>query len=205
MDQEPQKQPEKTPSDTEVPAPPEPETPTETPAAEAEPAPVAEPAVSEQPAVRPLNAPGPKVNPAATDAGRPNQLAALMLTSSFGYYGVHQLYLGNQTQGFVRLGLAVLAVPLMFLLVGFLIVPVLAIWTLYDFVRIGFGKATDAHGKPLVGSERDANWSKVLTVVALALLGLYLLFVILFVSMGVFAGLNSSLDSSSPSGPFYDL
>ncbi len=112
-----------------------------------------------------------------------SRFVAFLLNLMFGIAGVHQIYLGNKTQGWIRFGLFFAAFPLMVLLVGFLIFPVLWVWQVVDFFLLQLSTKTDGEGKPLHISKNDAAWQKVLFIVILVLNSLYLLFLIIVVGI----------------------
>ncbi len=127
-----------------------------------------------------------------------NLLAAFGLLLSFGYFGVHQLYLGNKTQGWVRFGLAVASLPLMLILVGYVIAIVLGIWTLVDFFLLAIGNKIDGEGQPLAATPRDQQYTKTLFIVTLVLGALYVILVIAAISLGIFSSLQERSRSTSP-------
>ena len=131
------------------------------------------------------------------DPNGPNQLAALMLGTTLGPFGYQQLVLGNKTQGWVRFSLGVLSIPLSLILIGYLILFVLGIWAAVDFVRIGFGLATDSAGNKLAGSVRDGVWSKVITIVSIVLWSLYILLLITIVAFGTLNFMNGTSSTGS--------
>ncbi|HTK39928.1 MAG TPA: hypothetical protein VL362_03640 [Patescibacteria group bacterium] len=166
------------------------------------PEPLAQPSVVPEPVVAPTHDQAVEA-PAAQDRGSRNFLAAFLMTVSLGYYGLHQVYLGRKVQGWIRFGLAIAAFPLMFVLVGFLIVPVLAIWAAVDFFMVYLGKRVDGEGKPLTASEHDKSWARIIFIVILVLYGLYIALVALGMMFGVLSGLQQR-NNPMPSSTFPD-
>jgi len=136
-----------------------------------------------------------------------SRLVAFLLNLSFGYAGIHQLYLGNKTQGWIRFGLAIAMYPLMIVFIGFLIAPVLFVWQVVDFFLLQFSTKTDADSQPLTVTNRDAAWQKGIFIVTLVICSLA--FVVSFIAgmLGAFAHLqyrttfdSNSINSDYPSG-----
>lgn len=128
-----------------------------------------------------------------------NFLVAMLMIISFGFFGLHQVYLGKKTQGWVRFALAILAYPLMLVLVGYLIMIVLAIWTVVDFFTLYLGKRIDADGQPLTTTSRDSAWSKTIFIVSLVVGALYTLLVVLGIIFVMATGLIADRYNSTPS------
>lgn len=116
---------------------------------------------------------------AAAPAGESdrNLLAAFALTMLFGQTGLHQLYLGNKTQAWVRFGLLVTII--------FSFVPI--IWGIVDFFLV-YLQRKDAEGRALSGTERDKYATKIIFWVYIAAMALYIVALALLFSLGAFAG-----------------
>lgn len=140
-----------------------------------------------------------------------NRLVAFLLNLSLGYFGLHQVYLGNKTQGWVRFGLGVASFPLMIILVGFLIVPVLVVWQIVDFFLLQLSTKVDGEGQTLHASKRDASWQKGIFIAVIAVFLLQVFVGILLVATGIMAmnqnGFNGrfNFDSSTDSSYFQDF
>lgn len=191
--------------------------------------PTVEPTAESEPATEPE--PGPVVQPeASAPAGSPadpkptlteapvsttttpvspadseprNFLAAFLLTITFGYYGLNQVYLGNKTQGWVRFALAIVAFPLSIVLVGFIIMAVLGVWAIVDFFKIYLGKRVDSNGVPLATGSRDSVWAKFIFIAAIAGAALYIILFIIGFAFGVFANIQNKAMYDDPSY-YYD-
>lgn len=157
------------------------------PATSPEEVPVPSPSTTEIPPATPA-APEPAFVPPTPHEPR-NLLAALLLTSAFGYTGLHQVYLGRKTQGWIRFGLAIAAFPLAFILIGFFIVPVLSVWVIVDFFLVYFQRK-DGEGQPLAASPRDAFVTKLIFYATIVFTALYLLGGLLLFSLGALNGLQ---------------
>ncbi|MFZ1250030.1 MAG: NINE protein [Candidatus Microsaccharimonas sp.] len=126
-----------------------------------------------------------------------NLLAAFALVILLGYTGVHQLYLGNKTQGWVRIGIFLASIPLLFVFVGFLSFIVLYVWAIVDFFLI-YLKRVDSEGKPLVGTNRDIKATKALFIGTIIFVAIYAL--LLVASIVISLALGQSY--GAPTGTF---
>lgn len=139
--------------------------------------------------------------PSAIAAEPRNFLVAFLILMSFGVFGLHQVYLGNKTQGWVRFGLGIASIPLTIILVGFLILAVLGVWAVVDFFMLYLGKRVDGDGQALIAGSRDSNWARALFITVLAFSSLYILGVIAAIALGAFA--NFQYEYGSPSRDYY--
>ena len=166
------------------------------------------PPTPEQPMPDPTPAPQPVATPVAPPP-RPSEqapakpfeprnfLVAFLLTISFGYYGLHQVYLGRKTQGWIRFGLAIVSMPLAPVLVGLPIILVLSVWALVDFFGVYLGKHIDGEGKPLAVTSRDALWAKIIFIVSIVVWALYIAAIGLLVSFVIAARIFDGIDGST--------
>lgn len=116
-----------------------------------------------------------------------NLLAAMLLTLTVGTFGLHQLYLGRKTQGWIRFVLGFVAViPI----IGFVFSIVLSVWAFVDFIKVYTGH-TDGDGQPLVATKRDAFAAKLIFILTMVLIGIILLGVILATIITVFSGVQN--------------
>jgi TM2 domain-containing membrane protein YozV len=70
------------------------------------------------------------------DASKKSVAAAYILWILLGHFGAHRFYLGKTTSATVMLILALLAIPLCFVLIGYLILPIVWLWMLIDLFLI---------------------------------------------------------------------
>lgn len=130
--------------------------------------------------------------PSSDDEPR-NFLVTFLLAAGYGgFLGLRNFYLGQKTIGFVRLGLflggyatiffATLARIGTLIFVGFLLLAIAYIWAAVDFFVVYLSVKTDAKGKPLTRTNRDAKWAKVFFLITVITIS------IVFV-MGVIAGI----------------
>ncbi|HHT7803542.1 TPA: TM2 domain-containing protein [Streptococcus suis] len=61
-----------------------------------------------------------------------NPLVALLLAIFFGELGVDRFYVGNKELGFLKLAAMGITFVLMFVLIGFLLLPLIYLWKLID-------------------------------------------------------------------------
>ena len=151
------------------------------------------------PAPQPVAAPvAPPPRPSEQAPAKPSEprnfLVAFLMTISFGFYGLHQVYLGRKVQGWIRFGLALIAYPLSAVLVGLPILLVLSVWTAVDFFIVFF-KRTDGEGKPLTVTKRDALWAKVIFIVSIVVWGLYIATAVLVLSFLAASGIYDSVQN----------
>ncbi len=94
--------------------------------------------------------------------GEKSKLAAILLALFLGNLGIHDFYLGNKRNGFIKLGIYIVAMVLYIsgyiavytevvdfpvtLLIGMLLLLSLSIWSLIDAIRIGTGKYEPVDG-----------------------------------------------------------
>ena len=147
-------------------------------------------------APRPAPLQGAQAGAPITSLQQRNLLAAFLLTAHLGITGLHQVYLGRATQGWIRFALLFAAIPLSFIIIGFLIYPVLIIWTIVDFFIVALGKRVDGQGMPLAYTPRDEKWVKVIFFANIAFSALYILLVASMVT-GSYYWDNSSPGSFS--------
>ncbi|MDO8336586.1 MAG: TM2 domain-containing protein [Candidatus Saccharibacteria bacterium] len=124
----------------------------------------------------PQQTPTVATTPAPQTSSEPrNLLAAMLLTLSFGTFGLHQLYLGRKTQAWIRFALGFVAlIPVL----GVIFSVVLGIWAFVDFITIYKGH-TDGDGQPLVATKRDAFTAKLLFILAMILIGIIVVGIVL--------------------------
>lgn len=95
-------------------------------------------------------------------SGEKSKLAAILLALFLGNLGVHDFYLGNKRNGFIKLGIYIVAMILyvsgyiavytevvdfpVTLIIGMLLLLSLSIWSLIDAIRIGTGKYQPVDG-----------------------------------------------------------
>lgn len=115
---------------------------------------------------------------------------AFMILLLFGYFGMHKIYLGHKKEGWTRFGLGVASILTLILIVGYLIMLVLAVWTLVDFFMLHLKTTTDAEGQPLTVNKRDAKWEKGIFIFHIVVGVLYVLAVIAAVSLVAFGGVQ---------------
>lgn len=134
-----------------------------------------------------------------------NFLAAFLLLVLFGYLGLHQVYLGNKTQGWVRFGLGIAAIPLSIVFIGFLIAAVLGVWTIVDFFKLYAGKRVDREGLALAVNNRDSHWAKAIFIIVLAIGALNILGILAAFALGLFASIqNAALDTTQQQDYIYE-
>ena len=81
-----------------------------------------------------------------------SKIAAALLAWFLGHLGLHNFYLGYQSKAVTQLTLAIIGYVTTFLLIGFLILPIVYIWGFVEFVTILLGSGgydRDANGYPL--------------------------------------------------------
>lgn len=156
--------------------------------------------ISANPAL-PVAPPAPGVSAPPSDAtgvGSPrNRLAVLLLTTAFGSFGIHQLYLGNKTQGWVRLGVALASIPLTVIFIGFFTYLAMMIWALVDWFRIAFGDMKDSAGQSLVADEKDQLWVKRVAIITVAAVVLVVILNIVVIGLTAYSGIQQRALGSS--------
>ena len=89
-------------------------------------------------------------NKPAVMPGAKSKLVAGLLGIFFGVFGVHNLYLGYNAKGITQLVLGIVGVLTMCILIGFLILFGVWVWSLVEAVMILTGKiSVDGKGYPL--------------------------------------------------------
>lgn len=81
-----------------------------------------------------------------------SKIAAALLAWFLGHLGVHNFYLGYQRKAVTQLTLAIIGYVTTFILIGFLILPIVYIWGFIEFIMILMGSGgydVDGDGYPL--------------------------------------------------------
>ena len=81
-----------------------------------------------------------------------SKIAAALLAWFLGHLGVHNFYLGYRSKAITQLTLAIVGYVTVFILVGFIILPIVYLWGFIEFVMILLGAGgydVDADGYPL--------------------------------------------------------
>lgn len=139
---------------------------------------------------------------ATTPAEPRSRLASFLLVLSFGYFGLHQIYLGHASEGWTRFGLGLASFPLMVVLIGYPLALVLFVWAIVDFFRLYLGVTTDADGRPLHTTKRDESWRQIFFIVAIIAVSLYLVGIMLAVALGILTSVQ--IDGGYGGEFFYD-
>lgn len=82
-----------------------------------------------------------------------SKVVAAILALFLGCLGAHNFYLGYTTRGIIELVAFSAGVTGIFIVIGFVILPVLGIWVFIEFIMILVGSgnyAHDSYGLPLV-------------------------------------------------------
>lgn len=129
-------------------------------------------------------------------SGEPrNFLAVIALTVSLGIFGIHKLYLGDKTLGWVRFGIGVGAmllswIPFINILASLLLVG-LFIWAAIDLFQLYLTRHTDAEGQEFVATLRDRRYAKGLFIYAIVSYSLAVLATIAIVLMIALMGVGA--------------
>jgi len=78
-------------------------------------------------------------------------VALLLLSIFFGYLGFDRFYAGKIWTGILKAGLFVVGVLTTVIFIGFVILPIAGVWTLFDLIMIICGKFKDVDGKYVKG------------------------------------------------------
>ena len=102
--------------------------------------------LAQQPSYPPMGRVDPLTGEALSDKSK---VVAGLLQLFFGMFGTGRFYMGDTKVGGIQLALTIFGFMTLILLIGFLVLGVVAIWTFVDAIVILIGQPRDEYGRRL--------------------------------------------------------